>query len=64
LPSIDFYDEKQLCQLHQFFISCDMIGGVHADLSVSVKTLKEKHGHRVKQPLLGCLSTLLRVSSK
>jgi hypothetical protein len=44
LPSLDFDDEKILCQLHQFFISCDMIEGMHADLSVSVQTLKEKLG--------------------
>ena len=43
-------------QLHQVFVSCDMIKGLHADLSVSV--LKRNSGHRVSQPLLGCVSTL------
>jgi hypothetical protein len=42
--TIDFDDEKIFRQLHQFFISCDVIGGLHEDLSVSVQTLKEKHG--------------------
>jgi hypothetical protein len=44
LPSMDFDDQKSLCQLHQFFISCDMIEHMHADLSVSLQTLKEKLG--------------------
>ncbi len=36
LPSMDFDDQKSLCQLHQFFISCDGIEGPHTDFSVSV----------------------------
>ena len=31
----DSDDHKNLCQLHQFFISCDMIEGLHVDLSVT-----------------------------
>jgi hypothetical protein len=53
LPSIDFGDEKHLCQLHQFFISCDMICGLHADLSVSVQTLQEKHGPSCQSAFVG-----------
>jgi hypothetical protein len=44
LPLIDLDGDKELCQLHQFLISCDMIEGVHEDLSWSVQTLKEKLG--------------------
>ena len=44
LPSMDSDDQKSLRQLHQVFISCDMIEGLHADLSVSVQALKEKLG--------------------
>ena len=53
LPSIDLDDERNLCQLHQFFISCDMIGGLHADLSISVQTLKEKHGPSCQAAFIG-----------
>ncbi len=42
--SMVFDDLRNLCQLHQVFMSCDMIAGVHADLSASVQTLKEKLG--------------------
>jgi hypothetical protein len=41
LLSIDFDDKRSLCQLHQGFMSCDMIEGLHADFSVSVQALKE-----------------------
>ena len=43
-PSMNFEDPKSLCQLHHFFMSCDMIEGMHADLSVSLQTLKEEIG--------------------
>jgi hypothetical protein len=52
-PSIYFEDEKHLCQLHQVFISCDMINGLHADLSVSVQTLKEKLGPSCQAAFIG-----------
>jgi hypothetical protein len=35
LPSQDCDDQKHLCQLHQVFISCDMMEDLHADLSES-----------------------------
>jgi hypothetical protein len=38
LQAMDFDDQKSLRQLHQVFISCDMIEGMHADLSVRVQT--------------------------
>ena len=41
---MDFDDHQSLRQLHQVFISCDIIGGLHADLAVSVQTMKEKLG--------------------
>jgi hypothetical protein len=41
---MDFDDQTQLCQLHQFFISCDKTGGLHADFAVSVQAMKEKLG--------------------
>ena len=41
---MEFDDQKALCQLHQGFISCDMVEGLHADFPVSVQTLKEKLG--------------------
>ena len=44
LPSMDFDHQKSLCQLHQFFISCDMVEGLHADVSVSIQTLNDKLG--------------------
>jgi hypothetical protein len=53
LPSIYFDDEKNLCQLHQFFMSCDMMGGLHADLSVSVQTMKVKHGPSCQAAFIG-----------
>ena len=53
LRSIDFDDERHLCQLNQVFISCDMIGGLHADLSVSVQALKEKHGPSCQAAFIG-----------
>ena len=52
LPSIDFDHQKSLCQLHQLFISCDMVEGLYADVPVSVRTLKDE------------LATRLQVSSK
>jgi hypothetical protein len=53
LPSMDFDDPQSLCQLHQVFISCDMIEGLHADLSASVQTLKEKHGPMCQAAFMG-----------
>ena len=50
---MDFQDEQSLCQLHQFIISCDMIEGLHADLSVSVQTLKEKLGPSCQAAFIG-----------
>ena len=52
-PSIAFDDEKSLCQLHPFFISCDMIEGLLADLSVSVQTLKKKLGPSCQAAFIG-----------
>jgi hypothetical protein len=46
-------DQKFLRQLHQVFISCDMIEGLHADLSVSVQTLKEKLGSSCQAAFIG-----------
>jgi hypothetical protein len=42
LPSMFLDDQKTLCQLHQVFISYDMIEGLDSNVSVSVQTLKEK----------------------
>ena len=53
IRSIFFDDERHLCQLHQVFISCDMIDGLHADLSVSVQALKEKHGPSCQAAFIG-----------
>jgi hypothetical protein len=53
LPSMDFDDQKSLRQLHQVFISCDMIEGLQADLSVSVQTLKEKLGSSCQAAFIG-----------
>jgi hypothetical protein len=53
LPSMDFVDQKSLCQLHQVFIACDMIEGLHADLSVSVQILKEKLGSSCQAAFIG-----------
>ena len=44
LSSIGFDDKQSVCQLHQVFISCDMIEDLHVNLSVSVQTLKAKLG--------------------
>ncbi len=44
LPSIVLDDQKILCQLHQVFISYDIIEGLHADLSVSLQGLRENRG--------------------
>ena len=41
---MDFDHQKSLCQLHQFVISCDMVEGLHADVSVSIQTLKDNLG--------------------
>jgi hypothetical protein len=46
-------DLKSLCQLHQVFISCDMIEGLHAEESVSVQTLKEKLGPLCQAAFIG-----------
>jgi hypothetical protein len=53
LPSMDFVDQKHLCQLHQVFISCDMIETLHANLSVSVQTLKETLGPSCQAAFIG-----------
>jgi hypothetical protein len=53
LPSMDFDDQQSLRQLHQVFMSCDMIEGLHADLSVSVQTLKEKLGPSCQAAFIG-----------
>jgi len=50
---MDFDDQKSLRQMHQFFISCDMIEGLHADLCVSVQTLKEKLGPSCQAAFIG-----------
>jgi hypothetical protein len=52
-PSMDFDDQKSLCQLHQVFISCDILEGLHADFSVSVQTLKEKLGPSCRAAFIG-----------
>jgi hypothetical protein len=48
--SIDFDDEKTL---RQVLISSDMIGGLHADLTVNVQTLKEKLGPSCQAAFIG-----------
>jgi hypothetical protein len=53
LSTIDFDDVNHLCQLRQFFISCEMIDGLHPDLSVSVQTLKEKHRSSCQTAFIG-----------
>jgi hypothetical protein len=53
LPSMVLDDQKTLGQLHQFFISCDTIEGLHADLPVSAQTLKEKLGPSCKAAFIG-----------
>jgi hypothetical protein len=50
---MDFDDQKSRSQLHQVFMSCDMIQGLHADLSVSVQTLKEKLGPSCQAAFIG-----------
>jgi len=35
---MDFDDQKHLCQLHQVFISGDMIEGLHADFPLILQT--------------------------
>jgi hypothetical protein len=52
-PSIVLDDQRTLRQLHQVFISYDIIGGLHADFSVSVQTLKEKLGPSCKAAFIG-----------
>jgi hypothetical protein len=53
-PSMDFDNQQSLlCQLHQVFMSCDMIEGLHADVSVSVRTLKEKLGPSCQAAFIG-----------
>jgi hypothetical protein len=53
LSSMDFDDQQSLCQLHQVFLSCDTIEGLHADVSVSVQTLKEKLGPSCQAAFIG-----------
>jgi hypothetical protein len=53
LLSIDVDDQQILCQLHQVFMSCDIIEGLHADLSVSVHSLKEKLGPSCQAAFIG-----------
>ena len=43
-PSMAFDDQKTFRQFHQFFMSCDMIEGMNAHLSVSLITLKVNLG--------------------
>ena len=50
---MDFDNQQSLCQLHQFFISCELICGQHANLSVSVQTLQEKHGPSCQAAFVG-----------
>ncbi len=50
---MDFDDEQSLTQLHQVFMSCDMIEGLQADLSVSAQTLKEKLGSSCQAAFIG-----------
>ena len=52
---MEFDDEQSLCQLHQFFMSCDMIEGLHVDLSVSIQTLKEKLGPSCQAAIIGMI---------
>jgi hypothetical protein len=51
--SMDFDDQQSLCQLHQVFMSCDMIESLHADFSVSVQTLKEELGPSCQAAFIG-----------
>jgi hypothetical protein len=64
---MDFDDQLILCQLHQFFISCDMIEGLHADLSVSVQTLKERIQIGMFRPIrvdhTNCLQVAIKTHS-
>ena len=53
LPSMDFDDQKQLCQVHPVLISCDMIDSLHVYLSVSAQTLKEKLGSSCQAVFIG-----------
>jgi hypothetical protein len=46
-------DQKHLCQLHQGFISYDMLEGLHADLCVSAQTLKENLGPSCQAAFIG-----------
>jgi hypothetical protein len=50
---MDFVDQRNLRQLHQVFIACDMIEGLHLDWSVSVQTLKEKLGALCQAAFIG-----------
>ncbi len=50
---MDFDHQKSLCQLHQFFISCDMVEGLHADVSVSIQTLNDKLGPSCQAAFIG-----------
>ena len=50
---MDFDDQKSLFQLHQVFISCDMIGGLHPELALSVQTLKRKLGSSCQAAFIG-----------
>jgi hypothetical protein len=50
---MDFDDKKALCQLHQVFISCDMVEGLHADFPVSVQNLKQTLGPSCQAAFIG-----------
>ncbi len=39
---MDFADKQSLRQLHQVFMSCDMIEGLYPDLSVIVRNLERE----------------------
>ena len=51
--SMDFDEKQSLCQLHQVFMTCDMTEGLHADLSVSIQTLKGKLGPSCQAAFFG-----------
>jgi hypothetical protein len=41
-PSMDFGFKSIFVSVYQVFISCNMIEGLHSDLSVNVQTMKQK----------------------
>jgi hypothetical protein len=53
LPSMGFDDPTGLRQLHQVFISCDMIEGLNVDFSVIVQTLTVKLGPSCQAAFIG-----------